>query len=147
MINQRPYPSHSMSPDELSLQKTLEGHTAAITVVEFSPDGKFLASAGDDGAVLIFSTSSWTPMHRFVDVSPVSVLAWHQNRRYLLFCGHQSGDLHLLTMTKSMVRRRNLTCPVTSLRYVSRNSPSSRLQHSPGVFVHCPSPRHLLVLP
>ncbi|KAF9642820.1 WD40 repeat-like protein, partial [Thelephora ganbajun] len=87
---------------ELSLQTTLEGHTAAITVVVFSPDGRFLASAGDDGIVLIFSTSSWTPVCRFLDVSPVSVLVWHQKSRYLLFCGHQSGDLHILTMSKSM---------------------------------------------
>ncbi|KAF9787389.1 WD40-repeat-containing domain protein [Thelephora terrestris] len=91
-----------MSHDGPSLTTTLEGHTSAVTVVEFSPDGKFLASAGDDGVVLIFSTSSWTPMHRFLDVSPVTVLAWHQKRRYLLLCGHQSGDLHFLTMSKSM---------------------------------------------
>ncbi|KAF9643352.1 hypothetical protein BDM02DRAFT_3191787 [Thelephora ganbajun] len=59
-----------MSSNELLLQTTLEGHTAAITVVEFSPDGRFLASTGDDGVVLIFSTSSWTPVCRFLDVSP-----------------------------------------------------------------------------
>ena len=92
-----------MSPDQFLLTTTLEGHTAAVTAVEFSPDGKFLASGGDDGVVLIFSTSSWSPVCQFIDVSPVSVLLWHEKHRYLLFCGHQSGDLHLLTMSKSMV--------------------------------------------
>ena len=92
-----------MSPNGLPSQKILEGHTAAITVVGFSADGKFLASAANNGVVLVFSTSSWTPICQFLDVSPVSVLVWHQKRRYLLFCGHQSGDLHVLTMSKSMV--------------------------------------------
>ena len=97
-----------MSLNELSLQATLRGHTAAITVVEFSPDGRFLASASDGGVVLIFSTSSWTPVCRFLDASPVSVLAWHKKKRYLLFCAHQSGDLHVLTMSNSMVGLRHL---------------------------------------
>jgi WD40 repeat protein len=104
-----------MASNEFSLQTTLEGHTAVITALEFSPDAKFLASAGGDGAVLIFSTSSWTPVHRFLDVSPVTVLTWHKKRRYLLFCGHQSGDIHLLTMSKSMVRPSNLARSIACL--------------------------------
>ena len=92
-----------MSANEFSLRTTLEGHIATVNAVEFSPDGRFLASAGNDGVLLIFSTSSWSPVCRFLDVSPVSVLAWHGRKRYLLFCGFQSGDLHVLTMSKSMV--------------------------------------------
>lgn len=97
-----------MSPNELSSQTTLEGHTAAVTVMEFSADGRFLATAADNGVILIFSTSSWTPVSQFLDVSPVSALAWHEKKCYLLFCGHQSGDLHILTMSKSMVRPHHL---------------------------------------
>ena len=93
-----------MSPPELSLQTVLEeSHTEAITALEFSPDGKFLASGGDDGAILVFSTSSWVPVKRYLDVSPVSVLMWDRRRRYLLLSGHQSGDVHVMTMDRSMV--------------------------------------------
>jgi WD40 repeat protein len=93
-----------MFPTELSLQTILEEcHTEAITALEFSPDGKFLASGGDDGAILIFSTSSWTPVKRYLDVSPVGVLMWDCRRRYLLLSGHQSGDVHVMTMDRSMV--------------------------------------------
>ena len=93
----------TMSPDGFSVHTTLDGHGATITAMEFSPDGRFLASAGDDGVVLIFSTLSWTPECRFVDVSPVSVLRWHRKKDKLLFCGHRNGDLHVLTMSESMV--------------------------------------------
>ena len=93
----------SMSQNEFSPETTLEGHTATVTAVEFSPDGRFLASAGDDGVLLIFSTSSWSSVCRFLDASPVRLLAWHAKKRYLLFCCFQSGDLHILTMLKSMV--------------------------------------------
>ena len=93
-----------MSPPDLSLQTILEeSHTEAITALEFSPDGKFLASGGDDGAIFVFSTSSWVPVKRYLDVSPVSVLVWDCRRRYLLLSGHQSGDVHVMTMDRSMV--------------------------------------------
>ncbi|KAF9643983.1 hypothetical protein BDM02DRAFT_3132050 [Thelephora ganbajun] len=71
-----PSQSSSMSPNELSPQTTLEGHTAAITAVEFSPDGRFLASAGDDGIVLIFSTSSWTPHPGMASKKPLPAFLW-----------------------------------------------------------------------
>jgi len=105
----------NMSPDGPSLHTTLDGHGAAVTAMEFSPDGRFLASAGDDGVVLVFSTLSWAPVCRFVDVSPVSVLRWHRKKEKLLFCGHRNGDLHVLTMSKSMVliRHRAHAVPLT----------------------------------
>lgn len=135
-----------MSSTEFLLRTTLEGHTATITALEFSPDGRFLASAGDDGVLLIFSTASWSPVCRFLDVSPVSVLAWHTRKRYLLLCGFQSGDMHILTMSKSMVHLYP-THSRESLQYNNRNAPPSGLQNSQDVSIHYPSRRHRLVLP
>ena len=139
MINPRGAPLSSTPMSELPLQTTLEGHTTAITVLEFSADGRFLASAADNGVVLIFSTSSWAPVCRFLDVSPVSALAWHPRKRYLLFCGHQSGDLHVLTMSKSMVRSRHFASSRTHSQWENSNVLSSRLQRSRGVFIPSPS--------
>jgi WD40 repeat protein len=135
-----------MSSNELFLTTTLEGHTATITAVEFSPDGRFLASAGDDGVMLIFSTSSWSPVCRFLDASPVSVLLWHKKKRYLLICGHQSGDLHILTMSTSMVDPVCLKC-CKSTNESNRNVLSSRLQHSGDAYIPYPSRPHLLESP
>lgn len=96
-------PPTLMSEDEYSTETTLKGHTSSTVTLEFSPDGKFLASGADNGVVLIFSTSSWVPLGHFVDTSPVSVMTWYIGKRYLLLCGHRSGDLHFLTFTGSVV--------------------------------------------
>ena len=78
-----------------SLDITLSsGHTNDITVLQFSPDGKFLASGSGDGVLLVFSTSTWEPVKRFVDVSSLNALVWHPVRPKTLICGYASGDVH-----------------------------------------------------
>ena len=92
-----------MSEGEYSKEATLQSHISPIVALEFSPDGKLLASGANNGVMLIFSTSSWVPLGNFVNASPVSVMTWYVGKRYLLLCGHQSGDVHLLTFTGSVV--------------------------------------------
>ncbi|KAF9781592.1 hypothetical protein BJ322DRAFT_1111517 [Thelephora terrestris] len=63
-----------MSGGEYSTEAILKGHTSSIVALEFSPDGKFLASGAKNGVVLIFSTSSWVSLGNFIDASPISVV-------------------------------------------------------------------------
>jgi WD40 repeat protein len=93
-----------MSGSPYELETTLSHHTDSITVLQFSPNGDYLASGSDNGVVLIYCTSSWKPIRRFIDVSPVSVLLWHNKTRNILLCGHRSGDLHLVDISESTVR-------------------------------------------
>jgi WD40 repeat protein len=37
----------------------LQGHTGAVRLVQFSPDGKLLMTAGDERAVRVWDTVSW----------------------------------------------------------------------------------------
>lgn len=94
----------SMSQDKYEFCVTLTGHSGTITALQFSPDCKFLASGSNHGVLLIFSTFSWRPVKRLIDASSITTLVWHDTERYLLLCGCESGDLHFLKFTKSLVR-------------------------------------------
>ena len=84
-----------MATPRYSLDRTLpSGHTSDITALQFSPDGKFLASGSGDGVLLVFSTSDWEPVKRFVDVSSLNTLVWHPAIPKTLICGYASGDVH-----------------------------------------------------
>ena len=82
---------------------TLSGHRDTVTALEFSPDGRFLVSGGQDGVLLIFSTTDWRLVHKFVDASPVLALLWHPILEGHLFCGFKSGDVHALRLNQATV--------------------------------------------
>ena len=93
-----------MSHDDYKLEFTLTGHTGTITALEFSPDSRFLASGSNHGVLLLFSTSTWRPLKRLIDASPITTIVWHSENRYLLLCGCESGDLYFLSLKESLVR-------------------------------------------
>ena len=74
-------------------ETSLRGHSASITVVSFSPDGRYLASASEDGVILVFSTATWVAKKRYADISPVSALIWHPTLSNTIICGCKDGDI------------------------------------------------------
>lgn len=101
-----------MSTCQYEPETTIAGLNGSISALEFSPDGKFLASGCEDGSVTLFSTLNWKPLHTFVDVSPSTSLAWHPWIGGLLFCGFKSGDIHTLQI--NLPRVRPIESPLTS---------------------------------
>ncbi|KIJ43010.1 hypothetical protein M422DRAFT_75536 [Sphaerobolus stellatus SS14] len=53
-----PVPPH---PPRVEYRSTLSKHSAAVNVVRFSPNGELLASAGDDGMIIIWSQTDRPP--------------------------------------------------------------------------------------
>ena len=96
-VGTRPHTVVLMATPRYVLDTTLPtGHSNSITALQFSPDGRFLASGSGDGVLMIFSTSTWKPVKRFVDVSSVTAVVWHPTFQKTLLCGYGSGDVHTM---------------------------------------------------
>jgi len=93
-----------MSTCRYEYEKTIAGLKESIAALEFSPDGKTLASGCEDGSVTIFSTFDWKPLQRFIGVSPSTSLTWHPQAEGPLFCGFKNGDIHTLQTVRPQVR-------------------------------------------
>ncbi|KAK4324952.1 hypothetical protein Pmani_004441 [Petrolisthes manimaculis] len=72
---------------------TLQGHTQEVCGLKWSPDGRLLASGGNDNQVNIWEKGSTTPLHTFTEhqaaVKAVSWCPWQNN---LLSTGGGTAD-------------------------------------------------------
>ena len=98
-----------MSTHRYEHEKTITGLKDSITTLEFSPDGKTLASGCEDGTITIFSALNWKPLQMFVGILPLTSLAWHPRVEGLLFCGFNRGDVYSLRTSQSQVIPENLS--------------------------------------
>nr|VWO96414.1 Transcriptional repressor TUP1 [Ganoderma boninense] len=73
-------------------------HTGGVAAVAFSPNGKFIASAGLDCKLCIWKASDGNVVHIFVGASAVLSLAWVSQD--LLLCGMRDGSIAALAMTQ-----------------------------------------------
>ncbi|KAF9790990.1 WD40-repeat-containing domain protein [Thelephora terrestris] len=82
-----------MSSSPYTVLTTLYGHINSINVVKSSPDGKHLASGGEDGTIVIYSTKTWRAVKRYGNLSPVSALVWHPTIPSTIIFGCKNGDV------------------------------------------------------
>ncbi|XP_028832431.1 cell division cycle protein 20 homolog [Denticeps clupeoides] len=79
---------------------TLRGHTQEVCGLKWSPDGKFLASGGNDNMVYVWSGiqegSAQTALHSFSDhQGAVKALAWCPWQPNILASGGGTSDRHI----------------------------------------------------
>ncbi|KAF9784455.1 hypothetical protein BJ322DRAFT_1021205 [Thelephora terrestris] len=76
----------------------LGGHNSLVTAMAFSLDGKYLATGSENGTLIVYATTGWVPLSRFIDLSPLTSIAWHPSNKRTLFCGFESGDVHTILL-------------------------------------------------
>jgi chromosome transmission fidelity protein 4 len=82
------------STSDWSPQKSFtSGHNGDITALEWSPNGALLATAGSDGQILLWETSTQNILKRY-DFSNVINLSWHPSRNLLSFTS-SDGELFI----------------------------------------------------
>ena len=75
--------------------ETMRGHTDAVTYVQYSPNGKGLASGGGDMAIRFWNTSSMTPFHTCEGHRDhIFALAWSPNGDVLV-SADKIGEIRL----------------------------------------------------
>ena len=94
----------TMSTSPYTLLTTLHGHTNSINAIKPSPDRKHLASGGDDGTIIIYSTKTWKAVKRYGNLSPVTALAWHPTVPSCIIFGCKNGDVQTVHFRDPEVR-------------------------------------------
>jgi WD40 repeat protein len=77
---------------------TLTGHNNSITSVEYSPDGRYLASVGADSALRFWDSASGDPVGEWVDIAALGVVDFltfsHDGHRLYFIAGGWSPNGH-----------------------------------------------------
>ena len=76
-----------------------EGHSDAVSVVTFSPDGSYLGSGGLDGRICIWSMPHGKLLYVFSGKSEVLSLVWLGQSNDRLICGMRDGTIACLSIS------------------------------------------------
>ncbi len=88
--NQQLYSTEITIPERLSWQcfQTLKGHQANIGAIDVSPDGKIIASAGEDQTIKLWQRETGKLIYAFVGVNePIQTLAISRNSKSIIVSG------------------------------------------------------------
>ncbi|KAJ7124138.1 WD40-repeat-containing domain protein, partial [Mycena crocata] len=70
---------------------SLPVHDDPINAIAFSPDGKRLASGGDDAQLVIFDTKNWKEMVRYKTASGIRAILWREDHLGYITFGMRNG--------------------------------------------------------
>jgi WD40 repeat protein len=104
--------------------KHLRNHTDWVRVAKFSPDGKLLATAGNDGRLLLWQTDNWSNPVELAHFSFALVdIDFHPNSSQIAVVGFENQLSVLDVATRRSVSR--IDCPCRDMRTI-QYSPSGQ---------------------
>ncbi|EIW56587.1 WD40 repeat-like protein, partial [Trametes versicolor FP-101664 SS1] len=122
----------------VELHKLQGGHSDTINCVAFSPNGAYLASGGDDYALVIWNVSQGRQLYRTLFRSSVDYIIWHPTLPDTVIIGCSNGTLqqfHEFSLNNSEQHDINLGARST-IHYLDYDANSGRLAVSMGEEVH-----------
>ncbi len=69
------------------------GHSDTVNALCFSPDGRYLASGGSDGNLLIWDVQAGQLLFRRLFNSPLTSLLWHPTAPDTVIIGCEDGEI------------------------------------------------------
>ena len=118
-----PTPSSTTAPRIVSATPalTFARHQQTVRVVAWSPDGRYLASGGDDGQLLVWGTDG-VVRQRFPHPAAVTALAWSpESERLVTGAANQVTFLTALTDTVLARSTHDHVSTVTGLAWTAHN--------------------------
>jgi len=78
--------------------KSLSGHDQVIRSIKFSPDGKYLATSGDDKLIKIWDRETGREVRRFIEENNAAVVAfdWEEQRLVTFDAGSKTKNERLI---------------------------------------------------
>src|SRR4051794_37773941 len=82
------------------------GHTKPVRAVAFHPQGKLLATGGEDGTVRLWETGTWRLRETIQDGDAITQLAFHPDAKTLLWGRKADGLVPVCVRHWDLERRR-----------------------------------------
>lgn len=104
------------------IKAVLQGHTAEVTGINWSPDGQQLVSASRDRTVRIWSATTQQSTATFTGhTAPVLAAAWNTDGT-LIASGGRDKEVQVWNTAKTVQWRRTLVSPITSIAWLNATS-------------------------
>ncbi|KAK6996754.1 WD40-repeat-containing domain protein [Favolaschia claudopus] len=101
--------------------KEISGHLDSINAIEFSSDGKLLASGGDDGQLLIISAQNWKVIKTYDAGESIRAIAWHPLQSIVTF-GTKKGIVFRIRETSDKQFDKDVAGVIHCMAYSSNGN-------------------------